>query len=123
MAVGFLGLLMISTAHLQLADFPVNRAALQQFLMRSAAEHAAFVQNQNMIGVPDRADTLRDYYLGCLPEIPVKGLSKERIGFIIERAAGVVENQNFRIRRQSTGNQKTLLLSSAQVGASYRHFM
>ena len=85
--------------------------------MVTHAQHPAVFQINDEIRMAHRADALGDEHRGGMAVILPQRLSQPGIGSIVQSGRRIVQNQNFRIRRQSSGNQQPLLLSAGEVVA------
>ena len=83
--------------------------------MRSVSDLPAVFQHQDVIRVADRTGSLCHNNGRCAAEVFSQRLSEPRISLIVERAGGVVQDQNLRMGRKRSGNQDALLLPSAQI--------
>ena len=102
-------------------DFAVDFAMFHQFVMVAVTDTAAVFQNHDMIALIDRADSLCDDDVRRSIEVFPQRFSQRRIGLIVQCAGGIIQYQNLRMGGQSTGNQKTLFLTAAQVGTLGRN--
>ena len=83
--------------------------------MRALADDAAVVQNENLIGVHNRIYALRDDDERFPRIFPPNGAADGRIGRIIERAGGIVQNQNIEIPHQCARNRQALALAAGKI--------
>ena len=86
--------------------------------MRTDPNGLAFIQNDDLIGVADRTDSLGNDHAGNAAELFGKTFSQRCIGFVVQCGEGVIENQNLGISRQRTGDCQTLLLSAGNIGSA-----
>ena len=58
-----------------------------------------------MVGVEDRADSLCHDDSGGIGVLSSQGLAQQGIRLIIQRAGGIIQNQNLRVAGQRAGDQ------------------
>ena len=91
----------------------VEPTALQQFRMGSDLGQSALVEHQNLIGMLDRGETVRDDQGGPVRYEVGQGILHQTLGLIVERCCGLIQNQDRRIFQDRAGNGKTLFVSVA----------
>src|SRR5262249_19986665 len=88
---------------LQLIKFVVNPTLGDQLLMRSHFAYLALVHDDDLVGALNRGEAMRDDQRGTAFDHAVEGVTDAEFSLGIYAGGGFVENQNFRIVRQSTG--------------------
>ena len=83
----------------------------------------ALIQHQNLVALAHRADALGDEEQRRAGVFPADGGAHGRVGEIVQRGAGVVQNQNFGIARQRPSDEQSLPLAAGEVRASSLHGM
>ena len=96
----------------------VEPTALQQFRMGSDLGQSALVEHQNLIGMLDRGETVRDDQGGPVRYEVGQGILHQTLGLIVERRCGLIQNQDRRIFQDRAGNGKTLFLPAAEAAAT-----
>ena len=104
-----------------MCDFSVCFAALHQFAVRAYPYHIPFVQHDNLLRVHDRADALRHDEFCGFADMLVESVTERRFGFIVQCGKAVVEEKNLRFLCDSSGNLKTLSLTSGDVCSVLRY--
>ena len=88
----------------------------------SARPHdAAFVKDDDPIGVPDGGETLGDDDDRRVPEGFAESTPHRGIGFAVKGGEAVVEQVGARIRRDRAGDGETLALAARHVRAALAH--
>src|SRR5580693_2739589 len=85
---------------LQLVEAVVNAADEKQFLVRTLFAQAAFVEDQNAVGVLDRAQAMRNHHGGAAGKQTVERFADHQLRFRVDAGSGFVEDQELRIMRQ-----------------------
>ena len=83
--------------------------------MRANAGDSAVVEHDDLIRVNDGRNALRDNNLRRILQARRKRFADARLGRGVDRAGGVVENQNFRLFQKCARNAQTLLLSAGYI--------
>lgn len=84
--------------------------------MRTDPNGLAFIQNDDLIGVADRTDSLGNDHAGNAAELFGKTFSQRCIGFVVQCGEGVIENQNLGISRQRTAIAKRCFCPPGNIG-------
>ena len=95
----------------------VDRTAPVELGVGADAGHLTVVEDDDLVGVPDGRDTLRDEEHGHILRVGLNRLSKRGIRREIERGRGVVEDQDLRATHECTRDRESLLLSAGEVPA------
>ena len=82
--------------------------------MRALFDNAAVVQHNNLVGVPDGREAVRNHHDRLLLKQPFEPLHDCSLIVRVERVGRLVEKEVFRSLVSRPGNQKPLLLSDAQ---------
>ena len=85
--------------------------------MTSIAQLPAVLQHQDMVGMENRTDALGDDDGGHAAVLLPQSLAEQGVGLIVQRAGGIVENQDFGAACQGPCHQQALLLAAAEVGS------
>ena len=65
--------------------------------MRTAGHDFSLIQYENLIRVHDAGNPLGDDHLGGVGKVRIDRLAQPGIRFIVQRRAGIVQNQNLRV--------------------------
>ncbi len=111
-----------------LMRLPPQRAATGRFrgrprfapsvAMRADIHHAPLVQDEDLVGVHDRADTLGDDQHCGVRRFVSQRRAQSGVRGIIERGEAVVEDVDFRLPYQRAGNREALLLAAREIRAT-----
>src|SRR5712692_3931150 len=85
---------------LELVETVVNAAMAEQFLVRALLAQAAFVEDQNTLGVLDGAQAVRDDDGRAAGEQAVQRGADLQLSFGVHAGGGFVEDQEARVVRQ-----------------------
>ena len=96
-------------------DLPVGFAGIHQ-LSGCRGHDPARVQDQDLVGVPDRADPLRDDD-HVAPVIGRQRSPQPRVGGLVERRERVVEQVDLRLAHQRPRDRQPLALAAGHVRA------
>src|SRR5882757_6457885 len=103
---------------LQLIKPIVNAALGEKLLMRALLAQAAFVKDENAIGVLNGAQAMRDDKRGSSGEQAAKGLADQQFRLGVHAGGGFVEDQETRIVCERAGKIDELALSDGKSGAA-----
>src|SRR5262249_39125658 len=81
--------------------------------MRAALNHLSRIENDDLVAIADRAESMRNDYAGTLTSTNVT--VDIALGLRIKRTRRFIENENRRITGECPRNLETLALSTAQV--------
>ena len=77
---------------LQLVKPVVNSALGEKFLVRALFAQFALVENQNAVGMLNRAQPMRDHERGAAREQPVERFANQQLGFRIHAGGRFIQN-------------------------------
>ena len=72
----------------------------------------SLIQNDDLLCMENRADTLGHNDRGRVRSLLFSGLSKGRISLIVQSREAVIKNVNLRLSGDGAGNGETLLLAT-----------
>ena len=109
-----------ATSHelLRLHDLGVGRARHEQLLVRADAHEPAVVEHDDLVGVDDARDPLRDDDHGRLAGDRAQRCPQPRVGGEVERGERVVEQVDLRSADDRAGDREPLALAAGEVGAA-----
>ena len=96
----------------------VDLAALHQHIMRPDIDHLAFVEHENVVALGQRGQAVGDDHHRAAMRDALNIGVHQCLGLRIERAGGLIQNQQARIVDQRPGNRQLLLFTTG-VGNSY----
>ena len=85
--------------------------------MVAHADDLAVLDHQDQIRVTQGADSLGHQHGGGVAVIVSQGLAQIGIGLIVQSRGGIVQNENFRIGCQGSGDEEPLLLAAGEIVA------
>src|SRR5690606_22184308 len=83
-----------------------------QFTVRTLLDNLSAIDHDDAVGISDRRQTMRNDDDGATFANRLHVVLNDAFGFVIERAGGLVENQNARIGNQRTRNRNALALTA-----------
>ena len=86
--------------------------------MGSAGCETPLVQDENLIRVHHRGNTLRDDELGHMGQLRAEGPADGGVRGGVHSAGGIVQNHDLWLLQKSAGNTEPLLLASRKVAAA-----
>ena len=104
--------------HLGLVDLAVDRTGAQEFGVVAGGDDLAVVEDQDLVGVQNRADPLGDDEPGLAMLSLGEASLNSRLGFHVDRAGAVVEDQHGWIDEHGAGDRDALLLATGEVHAA-----
>src|SRR5882762_9152722 len=104
---------------LELVEAVVNAALGEEFLVRALFAEAALVEDENTVGMLNRAETMRDDQRGAAAEQAVEGIADLQLGLGIHARSSFVKDEEARIVRQGAGKIDELALSDRERGAAF----
>ena len=83
--------------------------------------HLPSLDHSNAVGIVDGGEAVSDH--NARPSLPglVQGLLHYLLALCVQGRGGLVEEEEFGVPHQSTGDGNSLLLSPGQLGASATH--
>src|SRR6266571_7051581 len=87
--------------------------------MRAAFHDAAIAQNNNLIGIADRGNTMGDQQRGPLLHQFFESSEDALLGIGINARESIVEDQDSRVAHQSPGQSRSLLLAAGKCDSSF----
>ena len=78
----------------------------------------ALVQHDDLIRIADRRYTLGNNDGGGILQVLTEALTNGRVGGGVHRAGAVIQNNNFGLFQECSGNAETLLLAAGYVDAA-----
>jgi hypothetical protein len=103
---------------LRFVDFSINITGLEQLIVRADRMNFSVVQHDNLVGVLNGGNALRDDNFRRVRDVFSKRLTDQFVGFGVNRAGRVVQNQDFGLFQQRPRNTQSLLLASGYIGAA-----
>ena len=88
--------------------------------MRADARNRALVEDDDAVGIADRADALGNDELRRLAAGLAQALAQNAVGAEVQRREGIVKNQNFRLATDRAGDREPLLLAAGEIRAALR---
>ena len=104
---------------LELVEAVVDAALGEEFLMRALFAQAAFVEDEDAVGVLDGAEAVRDDERGAAAEQAVERFADLEFGFGVDAGSGFVEDEEARIVREGAREIDELALADAERGAAF----
>src|SRR3546814_5402204 len=89
--------------------------------MRPALEHAALIQHDDFVGIDNGGQAMRDDKRGAMARNLIQFELNGALGARIERAGGLIENQDGWILEQCSGDGDALLFAAGQFQAAFAH--
>src|SRR5712664_421203 len=86
--------------------------------MRALFAEAAFVEDEDTIGVLDGAEAMRDDQRGAAAEQAVEGIADLQLGLGVHAGGGFVEDKGARIVREGAREIDKLALTNGKCGAA-----
>ena len=86
--------------------------------MRPAADEAALVEDEDLVGKADGRCALRDQKRGGAPRQLTQRVAQRGIGGKVERGGAVIQNQNFRFPGQGAGDGEPLALAAGEIASA-----
>ena len=99
-------------------DFLIDLALCHQLVVGADVGHFAVIQNDDLVGVPHRADALSDEENGGVFQVLVEGLPDEGFGGGVHSGGGVVQDEDGGFAEHSPGDAQALLLAAGDVDAA-----
>lgn len=96
---------------------PINALLLQQFEMASLLKQLALTQNENDIRILHRSQSMSNHNHCATLSGSFKRSLDELLALGIERAGGLVKEQDLRVSNERAGNRDALLLASGKGDA------
>ena len=78
----------------------------------------ALVQHDDLVRIANRRNTLGDNDGGSIFQILTEAFANGRVGSGIHRAGAVIQNDDFGLFQECSGNAETLLLAAGYVDAA-----
>ena len=100
---------------LRAADLLIDRAALQQLVMRAGPGQTAVVEHEDLIRVADGGHALRDQHDRGLPRQMRQRLAKRGVGGKVQRGGAVVEDEDGGPPHQRAGDRQPLALAAGEI--------
>ena len=99
-------------------DLPVDRAGLQQLLVRPLGDTGAVVQDQDPVGKADGCRPLGNDQGHRLPGKLPQGVAEGRVRGVVQGGGTVVQDQDGGMTSQGPGNGQALALAAREVRAA-----
>src|SRR6516225_3523360 len=106
---------------LQLVQSVVDTAQHQKLLMSALFAQAAFMEDQDAVGMLNRAEAMGDDQRRAAGKQLIQGLAYEQFGLGVHAGGGFVKDQKARIVRQRSRKVDELALPDRQRGAAFVH--
>jgi hypothetical protein len=104
---------------LQLVEAVVDTALREKFLVGSLFAEAAFVEDENAVGVLNGAETVGDDECGAAAQQAIKGFANLEFGFGVHAGGGFVKNQEARIVGHGAGKINQLPLPDRECRSAF----
>ena len=108
-------------AELQVVQRRILAVARQQFGMGTALDDMTLVEHDNLIGVFDGRQAMRDHDRGAILHQPRQRILDQALGFRIQRAGGFVQHQDRRILQKCAGHRDALALATRKQRTALAH--
>src|SRR5687768_6901960 len=95
----------------------VEAALAQKLGVGAALGDPALVEDDDLVGIDHGRQTVGDDDGGAARGDAAQGLLDRRLGSAVERAGGLVEDQDRRVLEEGTGDGDALLLAAGQLKA------
>src|SRR5512132_2505412 len=102
---------------LRVVQVGVGAAPGQQVIVVALLDDAAVLHDQDDVGIPDGREPVGDHEAGALRAQSRHGPLDQHLGTGVDRARGLVEDEDGRVRQERPGDGDQLLLAGAQAGA------
>src|SRR5512144_1210092 len=96
----------------------IMASAREQRTMGPVLHHAAAVEHEDLIGMRDRRQPMRDDEHRSASEQSVDRLLDETLGLRVERGGRLIENEDRRIDEQGTRDREALALATGEPRAA-----
>ena len=96
----------------------IEPAARHEFLMSAGLRDAALAQHQDAVGVSHRGQAMGDDEAGAVVHQALQRLLHQRLRFAIERAGGLVQDQDSRVLQQRPRDGDALPLPAGEVDSA-----
>ena len=106
---------------LALIQFRIKTAPLQKFGVRSTLNDAPFIHDEDLVGLEDGREAVRDHDGGAPAECNFERPLDGGLGFGIQMRGRLVENDDFGRFEKQAGNGQTLLLASREAIPTVAH--
>ena len=107
-----------SIDELQACQFSVQSVFGQQLCMRALGDDAALVHHHDAVGLEHGGQAVGDDQRGATRHQPFQCLLHAVFALCIQRAGGLIQQQDRRILQQRAGNRHTLLLATGKTGTA-----
>ena len=88
--------------------------------MCALPDERAVIQHKDLIGILDGGRALRHQKYGDVRIVGADGLAQARVRGIVQRGGAVVQDENFGVAHERTGNGQALALAAGKVLAALR---
>ena len=105
-------------AQLRVHDLLVGLATVDKVLVLADAADAALLEHDDLVGVQDGADPLRDHDHGRVLGLALESGAQHRIGLEVERREAVVEDVDVGLLDERASDGEPLALAAGDVGAA-----
>src|SRR5580658_5528908 len=99
----------------------VHSADGQQLLMSALFRYHACLENNDFVGIPNGAETVRDRDDGSSFHEAFQSFDHEPLGFGVERCGGLVEDKNRCVANDSASDSDSLPLPSGEGESALAH--
>ena len=107
----------IVLAELEIVQPPIEPAGAVELVVGASLHDPALVQHDDLVGVAHGGEAVGDHQHGALAHQPVDRLLHQPLGFGVERAGGLVEDEDRRVAQQRAGDGDPLPLTAGEPGA------
>ena len=105
-------------AELQIVEPAIEAAGAEQLVVRAALHHPARVEHDDLVRVAHGGEPVSDHQHRPLRHEPVDRLLHQPLGLGVERAGGLVEDEDRRVAEERPRDGDPLPLSAREPGAA-----
>src|SRR3954471_19251700 len=117
-SAGLLDILLGGSGRRGLQQLGIKTARVQQLFMVATLHNFASAQDQDLIGISNCPQAVRDDKTGAARHQSLQGLLNQRLGPGINAGRRLVENENGRVFQERSCDANALLFSDAELNAT-----
>src|SRR6185437_1189960 len=103
---------------LQVVEPPVGAGGGVELIVASGFDHPAGLQHQNAVGVADGREAVGDDQHGAVLHQVGERALHQQLALVVERAGGLIKDENGGVLVQGAGNGNTLALAAGKAQAA-----